>query len=409
MTNKQYATNSEILSSIDKINDCVMESEVNVMTALVDSYSKALMIMENCSEDTDVSSFGIIQEAFVIEADDETNGDTSTPTVETKRENLIIKILMAIPRFIMSIVNFIKNKWNNRRVKRLENDIDKLKKLNQQQREEFGERINDAIKMGIDNNEKLKRDIMDVSIKKGEGLLENAKMTHLLNKEINELRSLVEANDKKQEELLNNRNRYLQGQIDKNRLYSNGNFIKIEDRINLQAGYIKTAIDTEIIDVIIDNIEKFFNNLKNVSITKPDSFRDLKLKPFSERGAKPGISAKAFVPIDNERNDWDRFKLDEFKGYISRVSAIFNKLIKDGVEISNRLNSEVKIYNSNKGKNQVILKSDDINNFKECTNSLKITIGELNKIVELLNYEMDTVIHITEFGLKARIGLDLPA
>ena len=37
----------EILTSIDNIDDCVMEAEMNVLTALCNEYDKAIMIMEN--------------------------------------------------------------------------------------------------------------------------------------------------------------------------------------------------------------------------------------------------------------------------------------------------------------------------------------------------------------------------
>ena len=54
---------NEILSSIDNIDECVMEAELNVLNALCNEYDKALMIYENYNGD-DYSSFDIFQEGF---------------------------------------------------------------------------------------------------------------------------------------------------------------------------------------------------------------------------------------------------------------------------------------------------------------------------------------------------------
>ena len=43
---------NEILSSIDNIDDCVMEAEVNVLNAMINEYDKAIMIMENYNGDS---------------------------------------------------------------------------------------------------------------------------------------------------------------------------------------------------------------------------------------------------------------------------------------------------------------------------------------------------------------------
>ena len=49
---------NEILSSIDNIDECVMEAEMNVISAMINEYDKAIMIMENYNGD-DYSSFDI--------------------------------------------------------------------------------------------------------------------------------------------------------------------------------------------------------------------------------------------------------------------------------------------------------------------------------------------------------------
>ena len=97
--------NYEILSAIDNIETTVMESEMNVMNSLINSYDKAVMILENCDDNTNVDSFDIFQESVIMEADNNVK--------ESKAKKIIDKIIdlfKLIGRMIKNAYNFIKGK-----------------------------------------------------------------------------------------------------------------------------------------------------------------------------------------------------------------------------------------------------------------------------------------------------------
>ena len=94
----------EILSSIDNIDECVMEAEMNVLTAMCNEYDKAIMIMENYNGD-DYSSFDIFQEGF--------KDEVNKPISGTKDEKIIKRILMAIPRLIATLVRKLINAFSS--------------------------------------------------------------------------------------------------------------------------------------------------------------------------------------------------------------------------------------------------------------------------------------------------------
>ena len=94
---------NEILSSIDNIDDCIMEAEMNVLTAMINEYDKAIMIMENYNGN-DYSSFDIFQEGF--------KDEVNKPIRGVKGENWFKRIGMIIPRLIAMIVNAMKKLVN---------------------------------------------------------------------------------------------------------------------------------------------------------------------------------------------------------------------------------------------------------------------------------------------------------
>ena len=85
---------NEILSSIDNIDECVMEAEMNVLTAMINEYDKAIMIMENYNGDS-YDCFDIFMEA----SDESIFG--------SKDENIFKRILMFIPRLISKVITII--------------------------------------------------------------------------------------------------------------------------------------------------------------------------------------------------------------------------------------------------------------------------------------------------------------
>ena len=94
---------NEILSSIDNIDECVMEAEMNVISAMINEYDKAIMIMENYNGN-DYSSFDIFQEGF--------KDEVNKPVFGVKGENWFKRIGMIIPRLIAMIVTAMKKLVN---------------------------------------------------------------------------------------------------------------------------------------------------------------------------------------------------------------------------------------------------------------------------------------------------------
>ena len=115
----------EILSSIDNIDDCVMEAEMNVLTAMINEYDKAIMIMENYNGN-DYSSFDIFMEADELYQEGKIGRalDKIDSKLQKKDgESIVRKILLALPRLIMKLINFIRDKFNKRRLEKCAEDI----------------------------------------------------------------------------------------------------------------------------------------------------------------------------------------------------------------------------------------------------------------------------------------------
>jgi hypothetical protein len=120
-------TKNMILNKIDEMKDVDYYAEMNVLNAMVDTYCKAAMILENCDESTDVSSFRLFQEGYYMEDGEE--GDTITKTDDggykinnsdqtyytdkgfrrmkedgSGLESIVWSIIAAIPRMIIAAV-----------------------------------------------------------------------------------------------------------------------------------------------------------------------------------------------------------------------------------------------------------------------------------------------------------------
>lgn len=127
--------NYEILSDIDNINNIVMESEMNVINSLMNSYEKATLILE---QSDDVSQFDIFQESVIMEADG-----------VIEKRGIISSLMNAVGRAISTLVNTNKNKLNNADVKATKHKND-IKVFNG-----FTSIMNDRIKAETNNFKEL--------------------------------------------------------------------------------------------------------------------------------------------------------------------------------------------------------------------------------------------------------------
>ena len=95
----------EILSSIDNIDDCVMEAEMNVLTAMCNEYDKAIMIMENYNGN-DYSSFDIFMEDGEEPNNDNTDSDDNNqppPNLQSRKNGLLSRIIQSFRNMITKI------------------------------------------------------------------------------------------------------------------------------------------------------------------------------------------------------------------------------------------------------------------------------------------------------------------
>ena len=114
----------EMLSYINDIDDTIIEYELEVTNALVDSYQKALTIMENYNGDS-ITDFSIFQEGFILEADenDKSNFTFRQTDADGNKESIVKSVLYAIPRLIKFLIDCIKKKMNKNSVEKLENNV----------------------------------------------------------------------------------------------------------------------------------------------------------------------------------------------------------------------------------------------------------------------------------------------
>lgn len=90
----------EVFSSIDEMDSITMESSLEVMNSLLESYDKALTIMENYEGD-DLEAFSVYQEGKIMDDVKEMGKD----------QGMIMRIISFIPRLLIAIGRAIKNAW----------------------------------------------------------------------------------------------------------------------------------------------------------------------------------------------------------------------------------------------------------------------------------------------------------
>ena len=130
---------SIILEYIDDINTASYESEMNVLTAMNDSYYKASLILENY-EGEELDTFELFSESYYLESasGDKDKKDEEKPNDESffrrtnkktgKKENILISILFAIPRIIIKLGEMLVNLFKKDKKKQSPDAIEKAEK-----------------------------------------------------------------------------------------------------------------------------------------------------------------------------------------------------------------------------------------------------------------------------------------
>ena len=115
---------NDIIDLIEAVEQETAFAEMEVCGALLEGYTKACVILENSDDTTDVSSFDLFQENAFTDAVSEAKGD--------KSENIILRILKFIPRFIAA---FIRNLKSGR--KTVENKVKDVEKMAEDLKDTF--------------------------------------------------------------------------------------------------------------------------------------------------------------------------------------------------------------------------------------------------------------------------------
>ena len=339
MTRQQYELNCEILQSLDKIDNCVMESETLVMNSMLNTYSKAVTVLEHCSDTADISSFNIIQESFILE---DGEGET-TDDKDNNKEKLIIKILMFIPRLIMKAVNFIKGKLSGRNTtKKLLQRIDELEKMSKADREAVMDRLDDYISKNNNRTYEIFKDISG-----------------------------------------------LKRQVDVNKNSAKSRMDEIEDIINVMNGNIKTDLDFDRIEYMYNEILSLFKIIEKFDIHKPSTMMsDMRRKISNDKLI--GTVEDSFIGnsvINNidifvaKGKPYNIMKLSTFKEKLQKVAEIRLDITTLGKKITNNLQSQVKEY-----EKHIIDKKDKLNGQQQ------VKIEDVNQVSKYVNHYTNLVI-----------------
>jgi hypothetical protein len=125
------STRTEILEALDNVENVTMESSLDVMFTMADSYDKAAVILENYNG-SDLSAFSIFQEDG--EGENKTavqQGDASgnVNAEAKKKQNIFVKIWNFIKSIFKSIGDWIKKCWNGFSFPEITKGSDKANKL----------------------------------------------------------------------------------------------------------------------------------------------------------------------------------------------------------------------------------------------------------------------------------------
>ena len=383
MTRQQYELNCEILQSLDKIDNCVMESETLVMNSMLNAYSKAVTVLEHCSDTADISSFNIIQESFILE---DGEGEL-TDAKGNNKEKLIIKILMFIPRLIMKAVNFIKSKLSGRNTtKKLLQRIDELEKMSKADKEKIIQLL-----MAMKSDDRLARDNMYDDLK---NQIDDIRQTtnKSLNRAYDSIGDIRAKSIKGRAELstyiaelnakLDNTRDVLESRIANNERRTD----KIKDIINVMNGNIKTILDFDRIENMYSEILSSFKIIEKFDMHKPSTMaHDVRKKISNDKligtvENRPGGSAINNIDIFIKGKP-NIMKLSTFKEKLQKVAEIRFDITVLGRKITKNLQSQVKEY-----ERHIIDKKGKLNERQQTK------VEDVNQISTYVNHYTNLVI-----------------
>ena len=339
---------NEILSSIDNIDECVMEAEMNVISAMINEYDKAIMIMENYNGN-DYSSFDIFMEADESTANDNSGepkkkGLLDGPIRGSKGENIIKRILLVIPRLIATLVRSIKNKWDNRKSQRLIKKIEELESTIRL----HGYQVTDL-------QERTRRHTGDIDE---------------LNKKIQHNNDVAESLDKRMD-LAENQIKNLQRDVgyESTRGHQvSRDLNKVKRVINLMNGIVQTEMNFDTAKSYLQDVLKMIETLEKFDPYKPSSIGNDVMNKVNE-----GVNARGDVRRDLKIYEDERivYKLSDVKKYVKELSDLRDQISNRGTKLVEKMSKTTTDLNkAYEGKKDTKVHQDTINN---CQTLLKYT------------------------------------
>ena len=349
-----HTMNHMILNDIDTIDDCMLEAEMNVLTALCDVYEKSAVILENYEGD-DYSCFDIFQEGI--------SDQLNKPVLGEKGENIIKRIILFIPRLLGKLFNLIRRLWDNRRSKQVARRIEELEKLNAERKahlEELQKIYNDQL-----------QNMEDDQMKTNAAVVELAKRDKQHSKDISDLHKHVDA------EIKDVRIDVKRNSIENERLFA------IIDTMN---GVIKTHVNFEEVFNYYAEVTHVFDQLEKWNIYKPSTLSKECIEMMN-RDIQSGRASDGHTWVLGTTEY--RCKYTVFTNYIAEWSRRRDAVREKGEKLSNKISNMGQSYKT-KFDTPNKLQSEQLNNvnlvMKYIQNVVKSAIACENIISSHLNH-----------------------
>ena len=346
----------EILSSIDNIDDCVMEAEMNVLNAMINEYDKAIMIMENYNGDS-YDCFDIFMEADESTANNNSNepkkkSKLDGPILGSKGENIIKRILLVIPRLIATLIRSIKKKWDNRKSQQLIKKIEQLENLTQDQKKqlsELQEGLNETNQKVSDNTTQIhemgkNNDLYNKSVAKSMDDLDS-RLTSV-DRQIKNLQSDVGNENTKSHQM-------------------SKDLRKVVRVIDFMNGIVKTTLNFDTTKSYLQNILKMIETLEKFNPYKPSSIgKDVMNRVNTDIDTVDNHGYVLDFYISGlYYNESYAYKFGDFKKYVKEITVLRDQITDKGsklVEKMTKITSDVqKAY---EGTKETKARQDTIHN-----------------------------------------------
>ena len=387
---------NEILSSIDNIDDCIMEAEMNVINAMINEYDKAIMIMENYNGN-DYSSFDIFQEGFKDDIGTAFKGVDKNG----KKERILKRIIMFIPRLIQAFINMLKNKWNNRKSQQHIKKIEELENTIKDLKGEMNSKLRDMDtrhEQAAYRSAKLQDDINKLTDKVDASNNRITDVESSLNNRIDSTRRHV-AKNKRDIHFSNKMHDRKMENVEDSVRYLNGDVESLKTLIDVRSGIIIPEFPVPLVSEYYDGIIKIVDKLKKISFMDRYSSTGL-----NELQTIAGEYYRIYDTYQKEYSDWTidhkrkTITIDAYKKMVKDIGLKHTALIKSSTEFMRHIEktapdfSESTTVNGSEYLNWEEVGPAMYNLLKEITNDMKSIIYNFEWQIKSCNDTIDEII-----------------